>query len=107
MTDIIVFHKGTAVALVKGSLNQFSVSYVTSKKKIVSLPLQIVFVSFLNGHCRAVLVASEQTVTTSSVIDFYDTITDGQKPIPINSVGKVIQKFERSQKKQLCNELFS
>lgn len=105
MANILIFHKDLPVAFVRGSLSFTSLNYKSSKNKVVSLLIQIIFIPFLNEHCRAVLVASEQPVMITSVINFYNTKSDGVKIIPIKLIGRFIHELERSQKNHVYHEV--
>lgn len=99
MVDILLFHKGVGVALVKGGLSYPTLNYMSSKKKIISLPVKMVFATFLDGHCRALLVASESPVLTSSVIYTYNNLEKLKKVNSCKSIGRVIQELERTERK--------
>lgn len=97
MTEILLFHKNTGLAVINGGGYHPTVSYVNRQKELITLPVNIVFATFSDGHCGALLVASEKHVMTSMVIYAYEYLQTKSKTIPYKSIGKIIQEFDNQE----------
>lgn len=97
MTEIVLFHKNTGLAVINGGGYCPTVSYVNREKVLITLPVNIVFATFSDGHSGALLVASEKPVLTSMAIYGYEYLQAKYKTIPYKSIGKIIQAFEHEE----------
>lgn len=97
MAEILLFHKNTGLAVINGGGYYPTVSYVNREKELITLPVNIVFATFRDGHSGALLVASEKPVLTSMVIYAYEYLQAKRTTIPYKTIGKIIQEFEHEE----------
>lgn len=94
MTDILLFKKKCALAIVSIDDYREKIIFFNHKKELVEIPVRMIFTNFDNRKSGAILIASDEEILSSHVIEEFRRLNHERRRISYYAIARVFQEFE-------------